>query len=477
MGRDDFTLQSMVSIDDIFLDEKNPRIRSGSNQSDCIEKVLRKEDQMLNLMESIAKDGLSTAQILVSPADTSGKWVVKDGNRRVTALKLLNNPSLCTNEALRIKIAQIVAIHGSNIPSKIDCLSSDKQASIAQELVLRHSGQLNGVGQIGWSSYLRTIYLLNNTLAAEYKRAGQYLLWSENHQIEVDDEFPISTVTRFFTAENIKTLGFEVQGDDLVLTAPVQVAIIMARRVVDDFGTGRVKVQDVFSPDQAMEYLKNVRSDAGWPLPATPSSASSPNPASTPTSAAPTSTATNPTTQTSPTQTTPATNTLPAGAGPTSTPPAAGRPPSKPSWDRKKLFTTASPAPAVLAANLKAKGVLFEISQIKDVRMSPLTVAFLLRALIELSELHYRNANGLTDKRKLADNISAACDSMLTTSKITKSQSDLVKAYTVTTQTDVSIFNIDTLQKYLHRPSHLPSSSTIITFWDELCPFVRACWS
>lgn len=472
MGRDDFVLQPMVSIDDILLDEKNPRIRSGSNQNDCIEKVLRKEEQMLNLMESIAKDGLSTAQILVSSADISGKWVVKDGNRRVTALKLLNNPSLCNNEALRKKITQIVTRPGSNIPSRIDCLSSDKPESIAHELLLRHSGQLNGVGQIGWSSYMKTIYLLNNTQSREYKRAGQYVLWAERHQIEVDDDFPITSVSRFFTTENIKTLGFEIHDDDLVLIASEQVAVSMARRVIDDFGAGRVKVNDVFRPDQAIAYLSIVRSDSGWPIPAAAPPAINPNPVSTPIAAAPVPVITNapqqpPTTSNASTQ-------------PATTPVAsqrAGRAPSKPSWDRKKLFTSASPAPAVAAGNLKARGVLYEITQIKDIRDCPLTVAFLLRALIELSELHYRNTNSMRDKTKLADNISAACDSLLTSGKISRSQSDLVKAYTVTAHADVSIFNIDTLQKYIHKPSHLPSSSTIITFWDELCPFIRACWS
>lgn len=476
MGREDFVLQQMVSIDDILLDEKNPRIRSGSNQNDCIEKVLRKEEHMLRLMESIAKDGLSTAQILVSSSDISGKWIVKDGNRRITALKLLNNPSLCVNETLRNKIIKLKTLPGIKIPNAVDCLSSDNADSIAQELLLRHSGELNGVGQIGWSAYMKTIYLLNNAQVTEYKRAGQYVLWAERRHIEVDDDFPISTMTRFFSAENIKILGFDIRDDDLVLIASEQVAINMARRVIDDFGTGRVSVNDVFRPELAMAYLQTVRDDAGWPIPAAATPASSQNSVSTPTPTASAPTATNATQQTP--------NVL-GGTSNTSTPTnrmpvttlRAGRVPSKPLWDRKKLFTSASPAPAVPTINHKAKIVLFEITQIKDIRDCPLTLVFLLRALIEQSEAYYRKANGISDKRSLADNISAINDVMLTKGKISKSQAELVKAYTVSAKTDVGILNIDTLQKYIHRDTHLPSAATIITFWDELCPFVRACWS
>lgn len=467
MGRQDFTLQEDVSINNILLDEKNPRIRSGINQNDCIEKVLRKEDQMLKLMESIATEGLSTAQVLITSSAVKGKWDVKDGNRRITALKLLNNPALCANTILREKIIKIVASKKVKIPNKINCLSSDNAKAIAHELVLRHSGELGGIGQIGWSSYLRTIYLLNNAQASEYKRAGQYLLWSEFHQIEVDDDFPVSTVARFFSSENIKILGFDIQNGVLVLITSEQAAISMARRVIDDFGTSKVKVNDVFSPEQAIVYLTKVRLDAGWPL-SSPATAPSTNGS-----------------QSSSTQSNSSqhANTPPSTSNPTSPPvntptqPPAGRPPSKPAWDRKKLFTTASPSPSIPGSYLKAKGVLFEISQIKDIRACPLTVAFLLRALIELSELHFRTANSLTDKNKLADNITAACDSMLGKNALNASQVSLVKAYAVTNRNDVSIFNVDTLQKYLHRPTHLPSSETIITFWDELCPFIRACWT
>lgn len=314
---------------------------------------------------------------------------------------------------------------------------------------------------------MKTIYLLSNTQSTEYKRAGQFMLWAEHHQIEVDDEFPISTVARFFSAENIKILGFDIQNDDLVLIASEEVVIKMAQRVIDDFGTGRVSVNDVFRPEQAMNYLKTVRADAGWPIPAVATTSPS-TPVSTPAAPA------NATQQTKNPNTGPNNTSTPANSGMQL---PAGRPPSKPQWDRKKLFTTASPAPAVPSTNLKARGVLYEIGQIKDIRDCPLTLAFLLRALIELSDMHYRKTNGIPDKKSLADNISATCDSMQTKNKLNQSQVSLVKAYTVTTKTDVSIFNIDTLQKYLHKPSHLPASSTIITFWDELCPFVRACWS
>ena len=480
MSRKDFTLREAVDvIDSILLDEGNARIRAGSGQQDCIDRVLRKRDHMKTLMKSIADKGLTTAPILLmsSPIEP-GKWVVKDGNRRITALKLLNDPSLCADADLRRYIIGVASNAKETIPRKVDCLSSESLEAISSEMLLRHSGELGGEGQVDWSAYLRTIYLLNNHISAEYKRAGQYLLWAEKHGVIVEDDFPITNVSRFFNAKNIKELGFNIVDDELVLNISEELAIGMAARVIDDFGPKKKSVNSVFTTDLADKYLSEVRADVGLSVstpispPPSPSSPSSPTPGPIAPSQGPSSAGTP-----APGATTPTSPTAPVAA-PIVTPTVrgGGRPPGKPAWDRKKLFWSGAPQPSVPAAETKMRGVLYEIAQIKDVRQSPLTTAFLIRALIELSEKHYRAQNGLTDKNKLADNIASACDSMLTKTHLTAGQVQLVKSYTVTKATEVGVFNVDTLQKYLHRETHLPVAQTINTFWDELHIFVRACW-
>lgn len=479
MSRKDFTIQSNVKVEDLLLDRGNPRIRSAIDQSDCIARVLHKREQMLNMMKSLAKEGLSTVPILVAPCtEVAGKWIVKDGNRRITALKLLNNPSLCADEELQTQIKNIVKDSKDGIDSAIDCLSSNDPVAIAREVKLRHSGALAGVGQLDWSAYLRTVYELNNALSTDYKRAGQYLLWAEDKGIAVADEFPISTVHRFFTIENIGTLGFIVENDELALNTTQAIALAMANEVIGDLSSGRKKVDDLFTGDAAKVYLTQLRKNAGWPFQNEPTKPTSTTPPSAETNN--TSTSTNASSPASSTSNSPTPSPSPA---PTATPSPStrgGRPPSKPNWDRKKLFWLGAPQPALSVSTSeiagKMRAIFYEVAQIKDVRESPLTTAFLIRAIIELSEKEYRTTKSLTDKKKLADNIFSACDSMLGGALMTGSQVDLVKAYTATTRSDVGIFNVDTLQKYLHRETHKPAPQTINTFWDELYPFVHACW-
>jgi hypothetical protein len=477
MSRKDFTLQVSINISDLLLDEGNPRIRSAKDQPECIARVLRKEKQMLNLIKSIAKEGLSTIPILITPSQKiEGKWVVKDGNRRMTALKLLNDHLLCVNEDLRQQIKTIATESGVIFENTVDCYSSNDPNAIAREVKLRHSGALEGVGQLDWSAYLRTVYELNNELATDYKRAGQYLLWAEDHGINVDDDFPISTVHRFFSVDNIGLLGFKISDDNLTITCEEHVAVRMAQEIIGDLGTGRKKVDDLFTGDAAKIYLNQIRKNAGLSL-------QSPAVNSTPSNLRPQATANTPgsasiypsnaLTIQSPIPTT--TMQLSATGNI-----RGGRKPSKPNWDRKKLFWAGATQPALSVGASpiaeKMRTIFYEIAQIKDVRESTLTVAFLIRAMIELSEKQFRTANSLQDKNVLADNIAAACDAMLNKSLLNRSQVDLVKSYTVTKRSEVGIFTVDTLQKYLHRETHKPTAQTINTFWDELHPFVHACW-
>ncbi|VFS47441.1 ParB/Srx family N-terminal domain-containing protein [Budvicia aquatica] len=262
MSRKDFTVQHDVAIDDILLDHQNPRIRSGDDQDDCIARVLRKEEQMLRLMASIAVDGLSTMPILVMPTD-DGKWVVKDGNRRITALKLLNKPELCQLTTLRGKIRNIRKNNLKNIPTKIDCHSSSNEEAIAKEVIARHSGALGGAGQLDWSAYLRTVYLLSNNHSSEYKRAGQYLFWAESNKIPVEDDFPITNINRFFNESNLSLLGFKVTQNELEPILPEDKIIGMAYKVIGDFYSKRKSVNDVFTPEQAKIYLDEVRESVG----------------------------------------------------------------------------------------------------------------------------------------------------------------------------------------------------------------------
>jgi hypothetical protein len=473
MSRADFRLVKNVAIEAIELDVDNARIRAGKDQADCIARILRKEDQMMVLMQSIAEEGLTTIPILVSPGTGARKktWIVRDGNRRITALKLLNDPSMCPVERLRARIKDLAKKHKANVVASVDVLTSDNEEAIFKEVVARHSGAQGGAGQLDWSAYLRTVYYLRHQHPPEYKRAAQYCFWAEDQGLSVDDDFPITTVHRFFTVDNLSLLGFKVDRDELVLTVAAETAKAMAQRAITDFQLGREKggksVDDVRSPDQAKNYILGLRAAAGLPSPKSPALSPAPTPSPT-RSPAP---APGP-------RPAPAAAPSPGGAAtapaPAPPPPAPSPSPRTPPTERNKLFGKAAPNIAVPESELKARTIVAEL-RILDVKKTPLAVAGLLRQLIELSDAHYRKKHHRGgDSDSLAKNIRASATRMRDSGDLDAGQFDIVNR--LTDNSAPGLLQIEMLQKVMHRDTHHPSYQLLNGFWDNIGTFVRTCW-
>lgn len=468
MGRKDFELVPNVAISDILLDVGNARIRTGQDQRDCIERILRKEDQLLALARDIASRGLSTAPILVKP-NGAGQYVVMDGNRRVTAIKLLNDPDLCPVDRLKGPLRSLKKNHATAIPSTIDVLSSINDEAIAREVLLRHSGAQAGIGQLDWSAYLRTVYLLNHGHPPDYKRPGQYVLWAEGQGIVVEDEFPISSLQRMFTVENLKLLGFEVdkKNDELRLSMAQNTVKHMAQLLITDFANGK-KVEEVFTPDLAEQYLLAVRARVGLTPPAPiPTSATTPSPAGSASSGLGGTTAS---------ASLPAAGAASPSAStvPPSRPTRASRTPRTPAAERTKVLGRSAPNIAIPATEAKACTIVSEMRAL-DVKKTPLATAMLMRHLIELSDEHYRKRFRLGDKGSLAKNVTASATDMLSRARLDRSECDITCRLGSTSSKD--LLQIETLQKVMHRSTHHPTYQLINTFWDNIAPFVRACWA
>ena len=465
MARSDFWVISDVAVEDIMLDVHNARIRAGADQNDCIRRILRKREQFLAICESIAKDGLTTMPILASPNE-DGTYIVKDGNRRITALKLLNNPETCPEPDLVPKIVKIVATH-KNFPSRVDLTVTNNEMAMIREVLSRHQGEMGGVGQMGWSAYLRTLYLLNHDHPAEYKRPGQYALWAEGQGIFVEDEFPISTLQRFFTIENLRLLGFDLDAaDELSLNLPQATVRQIVTKVVGDFGGGK-NVNEVFTPDQARQYIDEIRTSAGLPPPV-------PTAAPAPTSAAPSATSSAPTNSAPPSRVAGGAS-LPHPAPAThSPPPRTPSTPATPAADRKKVFGTRSPGIAIPTTGHPKEQTLVAELRALDLRKFPLAATMLTRALIELSDLYYRTTNTLPDQGTLSKNIKKSAQHMLTNGTLNASEEDMVKRLC---NPSGAMIEIETLQKMVHRNTHNLDRQFVNTLWDNIGCFVKACWA
>lgn len=143
-----------VSVDKLLFDDQNPRLPKGvdgGKESEVIPWMLA-DGTITEVMESIAEKGYFAAEpMLVVPTQTQDQLIVVEGNRRLTALKLLSNPDLATTR--RSRVAQIA--NSIKVPiEQVPVLKYDSRDEVLEYLGFRH---ITGVKE--WVPLAKARYL------------------------------------------------------------------------------------------------------------------------------------------------------------------------------------------------------------------------------------------------------------------------------------------------------------------------------
>src|SRR6266581_7235396 len=87
-----------ITVANLRLDITNPRFETEQeNQRDAIRQMAEDQgEKLLNLAEDIVEFGLdpSSLSIVIQDEETPERFITIEGNRRLAALKVLNNPDL-----------------------------------------------------------------------------------------------------------------------------------------------------------------------------------------------------------------------------------------------------------------------------------------------------------------------------------------------------------------------------------------------
>jgi hypothetical protein len=148
----------IINLDLLILDSNNPRLpksKHGSNESEILKYMLG-DSSLIELMLAIGEnDFFPGEQLLVVPTENE-KYKVVEGNRRLSALKILNNPDLATIQ--QSKVEKVIA-ETTFRPTEIPCLIFDNESEIFNYLGYRH---ITGIKEWKLLEKARYLYGLKN---------------------------------------------------------------------------------------------------------------------------------------------------------------------------------------------------------------------------------------------------------------------------------------------------------------------------
>lgn len=141
-----------VKVSSLLFDPDNPRHDPLVNEGDIIAHIVKRE-KVSTLTESISANGLNQMELMgvVKHPNARGKYTVHEGNRRLCALRLLDDPLKAPDAKTRAAFEALKA-KGQKAPDKISVVVYESWDEIAPFLGMMHNGENEGIGRRSWGA-------------------------------------------------------------------------------------------------------------------------------------------------------------------------------------------------------------------------------------------------------------------------------------------------------------------------------------
>lgn len=257
-----------LSIENLVLWTDNPRIVSVETEKDAILQLFQKDAPgMFNLIKDICENGLLSANnLLVSPVP-NGKFLVIEGNRRISALKCILDPDILKDTPFETYSKKILKLNKENlnlIKNRIKCSVDSKESQIMQ-LEKIHNGEMKGTGRIEWGSFEKDKFMStykNNFQSA--KISTLLLTYLEENPSTIDEK--ISMCIRSISPTNIdRLLGFSIVKKHLGLKDYSIINLNQLNEICSlllYFYNAGNKVELIYRKDNTLKLLENFNETA-----------------------------------------------------------------------------------------------------------------------------------------------------------------------------------------------------------------------
>lgn len=440
-----------IRVTDLQLDTGNYRTGKQNDQRDAIRALIEEQkNKLVNLAKDVMDNGLSPLEtILVVPdPDDKRRYTVVEGNRRVAAMKLVNQPDLASDTTWHNAFKRLHKNAPGQVPKKVRCAVANSKEEAFVWIQRRHDTGLKGAGLESWSTIATyRAHAAQGKSAPEYD-ALEFTLAHGKLDPDVEErvmgqDFPITNLKRLLDSAYV-TDELELDRGEtyLTTTANKKWVLSMLREFVtviarEEHNGQKFGVKDIYDAVAQKKFFNKIeskhpkpeRSARRWAINA---------------------------------DTTVADNE-----------PSVQRKKkrNRPTSERKRLVSKSTDVrPPVGRAN----DILHELQRL-EVEYFRNAVSVLFRVFLEFSVEEYitRRAVPPASGDKLYQKIKAVTKHMEDNGIM--SHKDLISANKVANDPN-SVLSTQTLNAYVHNKNFYPSASELKTSWDNLEPFIVKLW-
>ena len=242
-------IQKKIKIQDLVINLKNPRFEPTYSQSEALDKMIsEKGNGLKKLAEDISINGISPIKrFIVIPKGK--KFYPADGNRRLVAIKLLQDPKLAP-----IKLQKYFEglSKTAKIPKNVDCVIFDNDEDAKHWITVEHRGEMGGVGTVRWGTIEKRRHETNKTkIEGIFKYADDNSIPHENKSI--------TTLERIFAFDEIqKMIGISFNENDLNCTKTKKVVNSHLTKIFTAVHNGDIDSRKANSKEDAIKIISKL---------------------------------------------------------------------------------------------------------------------------------------------------------------------------------------------------------------------------
>lgn len=250
----------------LFVNLENPRFDPVSGQREAIQTMVSDQGiKIYNLAKHIIDHGINPSElVIVTPLpDKPNCYKVLEGNRRITAIKLIKNPSLLPDQFAQIR--KKIQILSTDLPSKIfeeiDCVVFANAEDANKWIKLKHTGQNEGVGVVDWDG--QQVARFDDQEKGKSSIAMQALSFLENSKhspANVKDNIkniPVTNLDRIITDKRIQeVLGYKIVDGRIQSDLEEQELMKGFVKIANDLISKRIQVKHIYSVKDREQYIE-----------------------------------------------------------------------------------------------------------------------------------------------------------------------------------------------------------------------------
>jgi hypothetical protein len=426
-----------LPLKSLLINRANDRHGELENETAAIAWLFNNREQhMRNLARDLARTGELYEPPLVSP--DRDKYIVFDGNRRVTCMKLLEDPRKAPTVELQNFFKELRSTWQGDFPSAIVCQIEQDRDRIDDILFRRHTGTQSGVGQSTWDDRMKDNFVQRTGKGGGLNVADEIeKRLAAANRLPGRKKIPRSTLNRLLSAEAFRNrVGITVSRGRFELTHDEPAVLGALERIASDLASREIVLGDLWDVDGKRGYLDRLEREGVLP------------------------TAKDAATRTK--------STKESAAAPSKPAPAL-----KPTR-RKNLIPHVEYGIAWAGRIHRHKAVWEELQFHLDLSIHPNAISVLFRVLLELSIENYVEQTKLASIQlgdKLAQRALKVGTDLHAKGKITEKQLGIIKKFP---QQD-HLYSMDTLNRYVHSPNFAPSPEHLTAMWDTTAFLIVAC--